>query len=300
MKLSSLISPSLVIQKPADRTEESIITNMVNQMCKVYNFELRKDKVVEALREREKLGKTILSGGIMLPHARFEALNDLIIAVTVLPEPMTIDGKEIRIIFLILTGLSKSNMYLNTLAALAQIAKKPGFIEELVRQQTPEDFLKSLDKAEILIKKELNVSNIMMADAPSVHPETSLKEAVDLLSAHNTGYLPVTDQNGRFLAEVSVFEILAKGIPNYANMLTNLSFLNQFEPFEDLLLNETTHKIRDIMKKPKSTLPPDASIVEAAFEMIQHYRRHISVVDKTGKFLGVISYMEIINKVIRG
>lgn len=40
-------------------------------------------------------------------------------------------------------------------------------------------------------------------------------------------------------------------------MLDNLSFLNQFEPFENLLKEERKLQVRNVMTEPKYTVPPE-------------------------------------------
>ena len=82
-------------------------------------------------------------------------------------------------------------------------------------------------------------------------------------------------------------------------MLDNLSFLSTLDPFDKLLENEDTIQIKKIMNKPLVQLAPEASIIEATFEMTQHKRRQIPVV-KDKKIVGVISYMDILKKILRG
>lgn len=82
-------------------------------------------------------------------------------------------------------------------------------------------------------------------------------------------------------------------------MVGNLKFLNTFEPLEELLKNEENLKIKQIMRKPSLQFSDDTSIIEAVLELTQNKRRHIPVV-KDKKVIGIISIMDILNKVLRG
>ena len=120
-----------------------------------------------------------------------------------------------------------------------------------------------------------------------------------MMFKYHVGYVPVIDENGNFIAEVNTNDVLRNGIPNYAMMIGNLKFLSSFEPFEVLLANEDKIKVRSIMRKPSIKLSPDTSVIETALELTQNNRRHVPIVDGN-KIVGIVSFMDILTKVIRG
>jgi CBS domain-containing protein len=79
----------------------------------------------------------------------------------------------------------------------------------------------------------------------------------------------------------------------------NLKFLTRFEPFEDLLKNENTIRIGDVMKKPEITLEEDSPVIEAIMKFIQCKRRYLPVVKNKNRLIGVVGYMDILKKVLR-
>jgi CBS domain-containing protein len=149
-----------------------------------------------------------------------------------------------------------------------------------------------------MIKKELIISDIMDDGIVSVTPETSLKDLIDLFSSKNLSYAPVIDSKGVFKGEVNLHDIIGAGLPEYINMIGNLGFLSTLEPFEDVLKKEDQIKVADIMKKPVLEVKPDTSIIELAFLLMKHKKRHAPVIDK-GELLGIVSLTDILNKVLR-
>jgi CBS domain-containing protein len=57
--------------------------------------------------------------------------------------------------------------------------------------------------------------------------------------------------------------------------------------------------VKDIMQSDTEYLSPAASIPEVVFMMIQKQKRFYSVVDDSGKLVGVVTAMDIFRKVIK-
>jgi CBS domain-containing protein len=96
---------------------------------------------------------------------------------------------------------------------------------------------------------------------------------------------------------VHILNVLKVGIPEYMMMLDNLNFLMSFEPLEKLFENQDEIMVSDIMVMDEVFLRPEASIIEAVFEMISHHKRYMSVI-KDDKLVGLVTAMDILRKVI--
>ncbi|NLN34798.1 MAG: CBS domain-containing protein, partial [Candidatus Cloacimonetes bacterium] len=88
-------------------------------------------------------------------------------------------------------------------------------------------------------------------------------------------------------------------VPDYLMMLDNISFLSSYEPLERLFEQEDILAVKDIMQSDTEYLSPAASIPEVVFMMIQKQKRFYSVVDDSGKLVGVVTAMDIFRKVIK-
>jgi CBS domain-containing protein len=124
-----------------------------------------------------------------------------------------------------------------------------------------------------------------------------VKDAADLFYKNRTSYLPVVTAAGP-PGELTVLDLFRIGMPDYASKIGSLKFLKSFEPFDTLLRDESTILLGTVMKKPSITIEEDAPVVEAILKFTQSNRRHIPVV-KEGRIIGVVNYMDILQKVLR-
>ncbi len=296
MKLVSLIDKDCVKVESDVSTKEQAISFLADAIVKEHKISLTKEEIVDKVFEREALGGTSFETGIAIPHARLENFNDLLIAVCVPKKPFFDNNIEIKMVVLILTSKTSSKTYLQVLSSFAQISQDKDIFNKLSASKNTGDFINAVEN--VKIKKDLTVEDIMTSDLITVTPENSLKEILDIFYKNKISYLPVVDSNGAFIGEITMIDLLKVGIPNYALMMGNLKFLTSFEPLEDLLKNEEKIKVKDIMIKPDIELEKDSSIIEAALKLTQKERRYIPVVENK-KIIGVVSFMDILYKVIR-
>ncbi|HOV14289.1 MAG TPA: PTS sugar transporter subunit IIA [Spirochaetota bacterium] len=297
MKLVSLLNKNFIKIQYEVKSKEEAIFFLIDTISKEFDLHSLKDLIMKKVLERETLGGTSFETGIAIPHARLEDFNDLVIAICVPKKPFIDNGIEIKMVVLILTSKSSSKTYLQVLSSFAQISQDKVLFDKLSFTKNSNDFLSLID--DLKIKKDLTVEDIMTKEILKVTQQTTLKEILDIFYKNNISYAPVIDEKDNFIAEVTMLDLLKVGIPNYALMMGNLKFLTSFEPLEELLKNEETILVKDIMVKPDIMLEKDSSIIEAALKLTQKQKRHIPVVFEN-KVIGVVSFMDILKKVIRG
>ena len=307
MKLSNLIDPRLVLHAADVGTIDGAIEMALKAIVALYPHEVDYDDVLRRLNERRKLGGTCLPSGIAVPHARLPVFKDFIIAAVVPKEPIQTDEKcmdpgcseapPIRIVWLVLLAQTASTLYLNTLAKIVEASKDEKVMGALVGAESTNRFVSILDEAGYVVKKNLTVTDIMSKDVVSVNENATLKEVMDVIYAKKLHYVPVVDGAGKLVGELGVLDLIKAGIPDYAFRIGSLKFLAELEPMTELLQNEDKILVGSIMQKPVP-IPPTTTVVEAAFEMARGKKRHYSVVEN-GRILGVVSYMDILFKVLR-
>jgi PTS system nitrogen regulatory IIA component len=293
MHLASLFRDDLILRGARVDSKEAAIRLLTERIAETHHG-LDAKQLFQKVMEREAMTSTAFPNGVAIPHARFEQFEDLVIAVLVPETPVD----STRIMFLILTDLTRSNLYLNVLAAITKISRDPENLEQLLAAESPQDFIRILESHDLAVKKVVYVADLMSAPPKYLFPESTVKDALDFMSLHGIEYIPICDANRRLLGEVTVQDILSIGLPQYAQMLTNLKFLSSLEPFEDLLKNETDIQLRSIMRTPPTVLPPHAIVFEAAFQFVKLNRHQFPVV-KNGECIGVLSHMDLVNKFLR-
>jgi mannitol/fructose-specific phosphotransferase system IIA component (Ntr-type) len=291
------LNENLVVRKNFASARE-MRDALVDAIFRENNLQVSRDAVDKALDERSGLGNLALGSGLAAPHARLVSMDDMFMAVGLSDMSVSLEGKPVKMMVLFLTSQSKSTLYLNALSAFAKMAQEEDYWKSLVNSQ-PRDFLELLKQKDVEISRTITVSSIMTYTVLSIRPEATLREAADMFYEHRMSYLPVIDAAGNFVGEVTVLDLFGSGIPDYAMKMGSLSFLGSFEPFEDLLENENSRKVSDIMKPPRlNLLHPETPVVESVLKFVQTHCRDIPVVEN-GKLAGVLSYMDVLHKVLR-
>lgn len=92
------------------------------------------ERIHEALKHRENLMSTGIGGGIGIPHALTDALDDLVIVLIRLKPAVPYDAIDRRPVDIIV-GLgvpeNESSMHLRALAGISGLLKKPGMLKSI-------------------------------------------------------------------------------------------------------------------------------------------------------------------------
>jgi PTS system nitrogen regulatory IIA component len=92
------------------------------------------DGLVHEVLRRETAGSTAIGGGVVLPHARFEGIAQLRIAVATLAEPLDIpseDGRPVDLVILLVGPADDPRRMLRVLARLARQVRREDFLAGL-------------------------------------------------------------------------------------------------------------------------------------------------------------------------
>ncbi len=300
MKLNQFISRDLVLLgSPATTVDEALVEAV--SAIRAENLKgLSHDLALTRLRERFALGATCLPSGICVPHARLDGFDGIVIAAVRPRNPLAVPRAPvpIKLIWVIITSLAANTTYLRILAALTSLSRRESAMDSLRMARDPEAFLAVLAEEGGEIQTGLTVRDIMTRDVVSIRAMASVREVLDLMFSHKLRYLPVVDEEECLVGEVGILDLIAAGIPEYAQRVGNLNFLSELEPLEKLLRNEATIAVESVMKSPAKAVSPDTTVLEVSLEMATTKKRHYAVVEK-GRLVGVVSSMDILSKVLR-
>ncbi len=132
------------------------------------------------------------------------------------------------------------------------------------------------------------VRDRMTPNPTTVTPDTSVKEALELLRSRAFRHLPVVDREGRLVGITTEKSLV------YASPASDLS-LSVFEV--DFLLSRM--KVEQVMTREVVTVSPDLPIEEAARVMIDHRIGCLPVVEE-GRLIGIISDTDIFRVFVEG
>ncbi len=142
----------------------------------------------------------------------------------------------------------------------------------------------------------MRVRDTMKHTVISITPQTSVLEAARLLIQKRIGTLPVVDEAGSLIGMLTIDDILDVFIPNYFDLLENLSFVHGFGALEDFQpkdLNQVAAlTIETLMGEPVS-VEQDESIFRAATKLSRHDLMDLPIIDRQGKLVGLASHVDV-------
>jgi CBS domain-containing protein len=299
MKLHNLLSEPLILLDRPVKGKEEAIQILVKAVQSRYPFPLKPEEIQKAVMARESLGGTSFPTGIAVPHARLDFLDDIVVAVLRPAQPLPDPVAPVRLVVLMLTSQNKPAIYLNSLSSILKFSQKTEAFEKALAAPSAKDFLDTVAAEDYNLVKVVPVEDLLTEAPTTVGPDDTLATLIDLFHRRNLSYVPVVDEEGRLVGEVGLGDVLKAGFPDFTSQVGSLRFLKSFEPFETLLQKEDSVLVKDLMKPVAFGCDPSASVVELCFEFLQKGRRHCPVV-KGRQLVGVLSIMDILNKVIRG
>ena len=297
MLLASFLEAHNILFENRVLTKEQVYKQLVDRLCSQYKLPVCGSKLLELIFQREEEVSSAYPTGIAIPHIRMDGLNDTLIVMTFLQNPLDYNGIKVSWVVLILTDKTSSKTYLNIVAALLKLSKDKEAMAALASAGDGYSVIQYLKRKEVEVKKDVTVADIMVQNPIAVLPQNSLRELINLMGTHRVAGMPVVDETGKYIGEVNVLNLLKVGVPNYVMMLDNLSFLASYEPLENLFGKQDILFVKDIMTTGDVFIRPESSIIEAVFLMFSQNKRYLSVV-KDEKLVGLVTAMDILIKVI--
>lgn len=298
MKLSSLLNARLVKCGLAARDKAGALRELAELLAWM-DKRCTLDDLLQALREREKLGAFSMNMGMALPHARTEKVESFAIVVGTSPEGIDFaapDGRPVRIILLFVVPKRASNLYLQAMGAFLGLLRQPAQFEALAGAKTPDEFLRLVDAAGIQVREPSHVKDVMAPLAGALTPEKPLREALDHLLRNGLDFVPVVDAEGELQGEINALEIVRLSLGDFLLGLTNSTVLATREPLADFLRLHGEAPVAQFCEKAPLRLPEDASLLEAAMLMTRggHSRVYVA---KGRKVVGWIGVSDLVRRI---
>jgi PTS system nitrogen regulatory IIA component len=132
-------------------SKDEVLAELVDVVVASLGLSAERDAVLQAVQERERVLSTGIGGGVALPHAKYNGLDDLVMAVGVSPGPVeygSLDGRPVRLFFLLLGPDSAAGSHVRALSRISRIAQNESLRHRLVEAVNGEQFIRILGEAE--------------------------------------------------------------------------------------------------------------------------------------------------------
>jgi CBS domain-containing protein len=135
------------------------------------------------------------------------------------------------------------------------------------------------------------VKDLMTTPVVTVRPETPFKEIVARLAQHKVSAMPVVDDDGRVLGVVSEADLLLKEEHPDPDADLALLWARRRRAEHD---KAAATAARDLMTVAVVSIPPEATVAEAARRMHTARVKRLPVVDRQGRLVGIVSRADLL------
>jgi len=150
MKIVDLLSEQ-VIRTNLQGTSKNDIINAIIDVAASQDRVLDKEKVREAIFEREKIMSTGVGAGFAIPHAKSDAVSDIVAAFAVTSQPIdyqSLDDQPVPIVFLLIGRENMVGPHIKLLSRISRLMNNEDFRKRLLDAETPKDVLEIFRKEE--------------------------------------------------------------------------------------------------------------------------------------------------------
>ncbi len=133
MILTQILQPDCIKVPVENRDKEAVITELVD-LLDANGLLLDRDTALDAVITRERIQSTGTGAGIAIPHGKCNAVKELVMAIGIAHEPIefeSVDGKQVTILFLLVSPADQTGPHIQTLATISRIMMNEEFRQQL-------------------------------------------------------------------------------------------------------------------------------------------------------------------------
>jgi len=135
MQIMDFLSKKAITTDLESTKKEDVIRELVDSLTLSGDIEKRsRNKLIEALMNREALGSTAIGQGIAIPHAKCDCVAKLVAAFGISKKGVdfdSLDGEPAHIFFLLVAPQDSAGPHLKALARISRLLKDKYFRDTL-------------------------------------------------------------------------------------------------------------------------------------------------------------------------
>jgi mannitol/fructose-specific phosphotransferase system IIA component (Ntr-type) len=143
MKLINYLKPEYIAIGLPSESKEDLLDAMVALAAR-NPLVLDKEKVSQAIHERERIMSTGVGKGFAIPHGKTDAVGDIVIAFATTAEPVdyeSMDNEPVRLVLLLISRDSDVGTRLKLLSRASKVMNSDSARERLANAKTSEEVM---------------------------------------------------------------------------------------------------------------------------------------------------------------
>jgi len=146
MKITDLLQESSVVAALAGRSKAEVIEELAGVLTHDH-AEIDRQRLIQALEDRERLNSTALGDGVAIPHGKLPGLKRVLAAFgrsRAGVDFQSLDGKPTHLFFLLVAPEDSAGAHLKALARISRLLKDEGFRVRLMEASNAHDLFETI------------------------------------------------------------------------------------------------------------------------------------------------------------
>ncbi len=257
------------------------------------------EEIAAAVMTREDLMPTVIAKGLAVPHARFDGLKTVSVALGTSPRGIDFNASSmppVNIVVLVISPKQDPAAHLKVISALAKEFKNDSDLQRISEAKSPSELLALLSKYSEAVPDYITAMDLASKKNPVLEEGDSLKTLIETFATRKTMDIPIVDSDGDVRGQISIEDILKASLPEHLLWMEDLSPILRFQPFAELLKKDSETKLADIMRDDYVAVEGDLPAIQVAKIFLMQKIRQIIVL-KSGKFAGTIELSSFFSQI---
>ncbi len=143
----------------------------------------------------------------------------------------------------------------------------------------------------------MRVLELMRTHVVTVHPEDTLRDAVDKMDLYQVSGLPVVDDEGHLVGVITEHDIIRELLPQPDKATTEESYRSEWQDLRIRAARVRGMLVKQAMTSNVIAVDENTDVLEAAAIMLQKKVKRLPVTAE-GKLVGIISRIDICQAVL--
>ena len=149
MKIMDFLNKKAITASLNATDKEGVIKELVELLTSATDTPQSKEELIKAVVSRESLGSTGIGQGIGIPHAKSQAVKQLVAAFGLSQKGVnfdSLDGEPVYIFFLLIAPEESAGPHLKALARISRMLKDKYFRELLRKSKDEKEILRIIQE----------------------------------------------------------------------------------------------------------------------------------------------------------
>ena len=259
------------------------------RMLKRHHPALDLDAAVREVTAREELFPTVVAPGLAIPHARMPDMETPLVGMVCTPRGVDFgsDMGPVQITVLLLTPVDDPNLHLQIISELARLFSDTTMVDRVLDCTTPAEVLALFGAQRRETKTFLTAGDVMTAPPAVLHETDNLADALRVFATTKCSELAVLDNEGDLRGVLSLNDLLKYSLPEHLLWMDDLTPINRFQPFVDVLRTSREARVADVMREDVVTVDKSVPAIQLAKLFTMQQLRQLVILDG-GRFAGVV------------